>query len=194
MLHELVAMQITARVTHAPGEKHARGCVHGEIAPQKRSRGKVAGMGGGDFLDKVEIIHEADVAKGALQDVAAAVVKGIKADKQGWSLVYHLDCVPQGVVILGVNKPATEAKAYGIAGEKRKSKANACPGIDHAPAFPIEIVVFQAGNLVKVAVLDEMYRMKVYFEDAGKWAFMKNMTMPGQIEDEIVDMALSGLK
>ncbi|MFC1657394.1 hypothetical protein ACFL2P_02345 [Candidatus Moduliflexota bacterium] len=161
---------------------------------QMRSRGKVGGMGGGDFKDKVEIIHEADAATNALQDVASAVVKGIKSDKQGWSLAYHIDCVPQGVVILGVNRSATEAKSYEIAGGKRKSKANACPGIDHAPSFPIEIVVFQVGNLVKVAILDEMYRMKIYFEDAGKWAFMKNMTMPGQIENEIVDMALSGLK
>jgi hypothetical protein len=30
-----------------------------------------------------------------------------------------------------------------------------------------------------------MYRMKMYFEDAGKWAFMKNMGMPGSIADEI---------
>jgi hypothetical protein len=42
--------------------------------------------------------------------------------------------------------------------------------------------------------LDEMYRMKVYFEDAGKWAFMKNMRMPGQIEDEIVEASLLKLK
>jgi hypothetical protein len=27
--------------------------------------------------------------------------------------------------------------------------------------------------------------MKMYFEDAGKWAFMKNMGMPGSIADEI---------
>ena len=30
-----------------------------------------------------------------------------------------------------------------------------------------------------------MYRMKLYFEDAGKWAFMKNMGMPGSIQDEV---------
>jgi hypothetical protein len=36
--------------------------------------------------------------------------------------------------------------------------------------------------------------MKVYFEDAGNWAFMKNMRMPGQIQDEIVDMVNANLK
>ena len=39
-----------------------------------------------------------------------------------------------------------------------------------------------------------MYRMKVYFEDAGKRAFMKNMGMPGQIEDDITGMAIADLK
>ena len=28
------------------------------------------------------------------------------------------------------------------------------------------------------------HRMKMYFEDAGKWAFMKNMGMPGSIASE----------
>jgi len=38
-----------------------------------------------------------------------------------------------------------------------------------------------------------MYRMKMYFEDAGMWAFMKNMSMPGEIEDEIVKMSVAEL-
>ena len=63
----------------------------------------------------------------------------------------------------------------------------ACPGIDHAPAFPIELVIAQEGDVVEVMLVDEMYRMKMFFEDAGKWAFMKNMGMPGSIEDEIKD-------
>ena len=37
----------------------------------------------------------------------------------------------------------------------------------------------------KGSFVDSMYRMKMYFEDAGKWAFMKNMGMPGSIADEI---------
>ncbi len=45
-----------------------------------------------------------------------------------------------------------------------------------------------------VVTLDEMYRMKVYFEDAGKWAFMKNMGMPGEIEKEIIEISASKLK
>jgi hypothetical protein len=60
-----------------------------------------------------------------------------------------------------------------------------CPGMDHAPAFPIELVVYLDGDVTKVALMDEMYRMKMYFEDAGKMKFARNMRMPGSIEDEI---------
>ena len=38
-----------------------------------------------------------------------------------------------------------------------------------------------------------MYRMKMYFEDAGKWAFMKNMGMPGSIHDELAGQIKSAL-
>jgi hypothetical protein len=30
-----------------------------------------------------------------------------------------------------------------------------------------------------------MFRMKMYFEDAGNWAFLKHMGMPGSIADEV---------
>ena len=60
-----------------------------------------------------------------------------------------------------------------------------CPGLAHAGAYPIEVVVRRDGNSVKIQCVDAMYRMKMYFEDAGKWAFMKNMGMPGSIAEEI---------
>jgi hypothetical protein len=39
--------------------------------------------------------------------------------------------------------------------------------------------------VIQVQAVDEMYRMKMFFEDAGKMAFAKNMGMPGSIEDEL---------
>ena len=36
-------------------------------------------------------------------------------------------------------------------------------------------------------MIDGMFRMKMYFEDAGKMKFAANMRMPGSIEDEIRD-------
>ena len=60
-----------------------------------------------------------------------------------------------------------------------------CPGLAHAGAYPIEIVITSRSSVYYVRVLDVMYRMKMYFEDAGKMAFAKNMGMPGSIEKSI---------
>ncbi len=159
-----------------------------------RSKGKVGGMGGGEFLDKIEEVYSAPDSPDLLKRVSENVKKGILQNKKGWKLIYTLDLSPNGAIIFGVTEPKMEGRAFGIAGEKRSSDSYKFPGIDHNSAFPIEVVVFKDAGKVKVAVLDEMYRMKLYFEDAGMWAFMKNMRMPGQIQGEIVDMIKADLK
>lgn len=45
-----------------------------------------------------------------------------------------------------------------------------------------------------VELLDIMYRMKMYFEDAGKIAFAKNMGMPGSIEKEMKKIIKAALQ
>jgi uncharacterized protein (DUF302 family) len=158
-----------------------------------RSEGRVGGMGGGDFADMPEVIYKKDDAPGVFQDIAAKVKEGIISNNKGWKLIYTLQPA-KDIVMYGVNNPATEARAYGIAGEKRESRNYRCPGIDHAAAFPIEVVIYKERGVVKVVTLDEMYRMKLYFEDAGNWAFIKNMRMPGQIKHEIVEISTSKLQ
>ena len=165
------------------------GTAANEHLGQLRSKGYVGGMGGGKFLKKVEHVYTGE----GYADVVDKVQKSIEADENQWQLRYRISPAG-GVTLFGITKAATEAKAFGIASDKRKSKDNPCPGIDHVSAFPIEVLVFEEDGVVKVATLDEMYRMKVYFEDAGKWAFMKNMAMPGQIEDEVVEASTSLLK
>ncbi|MEJ2697387.1 MAG: hypothetical protein P8013_12140 [Candidatus Sulfobium sp.] len=158
-----------------------------------RSEGRVGGMGGGDFADMPEVMYKKDDAPGVFQDIAAKVKDGIMSNKEGWKLIYTLKPA-EDIVMYGINNPATEARAYGIAGEKRESKDYRCPGIDHAAAFPIEVAIYKGRGVVKVVTLDEMYRMKLYFEDAGNWAFIKNMRMPGQIKREIVKISTSKLE
>ena len=158
-----------------------------------RSKGRVGGRGGGDFVEKVMVIKKVADSGKAFDDTVTKVKEGLSSNPQGWRLVYQT-VLPNGAVVFGTNKAATEAKAFEIAGERRESSDNSCPGIDHASAFPVEVVVYREGGQVKVVLLDEMYRMKVYFEDAGNWAFMKNMSMPGQIEKEITAAATSKLK
>jgi hypothetical protein len=103
--------------------------------------------------------------------------------------IYRLDLEAQGIVIIGITGEAMEAKAFGIvrAGGDRERKDFACPGLAHAPAFPVELVLRTDGDRVRVYLIDEMFRMKMYFEDAGKMKFAANMRMPGSIENEIRD-------
>jgi uncharacterized protein (DUF302 family) len=172
----------------------AKGVIVNEQIGQLRSKGKIGGMGGGDFDKKIDEMYSEAFSVNAFQATAQKVKEGILANNQGWKLVYALAFGDPPTVIYGVNKADMESKAFKIAGEKRESESNSCPGIDHVSAFPIEVIVYKDGDQVKVATLDGMYRMKLYFEDAGMWAFMKNMRMPGQIQGEIVEMSTSLLK
>ncbi len=178
--------------------KEITDAIHAGVGGQKiqraigqiRTEGHVGGMGGGKFMKKIEDVH----AGGKYADVLDKVLKSVAESKLGWELVYTLRPEGMELAVLGLRKPATEARAFGIAGDKRSSKSYRCPGLDHAAAFPVEVVVYKDDGKAMGTTLDEMYRMKLYFEDAGNWAFMKNMTMPGKIEDEVVESSTSLIK
>ena len=137
-------------------------------------------MGGGAFADK--IVPVLAPAKPPAE-VAEALKAGV-ADADGWRAVYAYKA-SDDVFVVGLTNAKTEGRAFGIAGEKRATEANPFPGLDHAAAFPIEVVVTKKGAGSSVTLLKEMWRMKLYFQDAGNWAFMKNMQMPGDIQNEI---------
>lgn len=170
---------------------------------QVRQRGLIGRtmgiMAGGPFTEKIHEIHATPgVGPADVQRVAAAVWKNLERGGRGrWQLrgVYRLDLEAGGLVVMGVSGAAMEAKSFAIvgagsAGERSKFR---CPGVAHAAAYPIELVVFAEGGQVRVAVVEGMYRMKVFFEDAGKMKFAANMGMPGSIEDEIRDLVQAGL-
>ncbi len=156
----------------------------GPVAPkqagQLRDSGEIGGMGGGAFADK--IVPVLAPAKPPAE-VAEALTTGI-ADASGWHAVYAYKA-SDDVFVVGLTNGRTEGRAFGIAGEKRATEKNPFPGLDHAAAFPIEVVVTKKGAGSSVTLLKEMWRMKLYFQDAGNWAFMKNMQMPGDIQNEI---------
>jgi uncharacterized protein (DUF302 family) len=156
------------------------GAVSPKQAGQLRESGAIGGMGGGAFPDKI-------VAVSAPARPPAEVAEALKAgivDASGWRVVYAYKA-SNDVFVVGLTNPKTEGRAFGIAGEKRATEANPFPGLDHAAAFPIEVVVSKKGPGSSVTLLKEMWRMKLYFQDAGNWAFMKNMQMPGDIQNEI---------
>jgi uncharacterized protein (DUF302 family) len=156
------------------------GPVHQTQAGELRESGAITGMGGGAFPEK---ILPAAASNKSPSEIADELGKGLDPSS-GWHVVYVYK-PSAAVAVVGVTKPQTEGRAFGIAGEKRATDSNPCPGIDHAPAFPVELVIYKNGAYNSVNLLKEMWRMKLYFQDAGNWAFMKNMAMPGDIQSEI---------
>ena len=181
----------------------AAGVLQGSFVPrqygQLRTRGYIGRtmgiMAGGPFAEKIELVRSA--AGSSPQDVrrvAAQLADGLRrqAGRGRWQLrpIYQIDLAAQGVVVLGVSGAALESRAIAIvgAGGNESRSAFRCPGLDHAGAFPIEVVVWADSGQVRVGVVDEMYRMKLFFEDAGKMRFAQNMRMPGSVEGELKDL------
>ncbi len=156
----------------------------GTVVPKQaghlRDSGEIGGMGGGAFPDKiVTVLSPARPPAEVAEEIRSGV-----ADAAGWHAVYAYKA-SDDVWVVGLTNARTEGRAFGIAGEKRATDANPFPGLDHAAAFPVELVVTKKGSGSSVTLLKEMWRMKLYFQDAGNWAFMKNMQMPGDIQNEI---------
>jgi hypothetical protein len=166
---------------------------------QSRSEGyigKTMGvMAGGKFIDKIE--DGAKVSGGNWKEVAAKVRQGLSQPSKQWGmhLVYELELPEFETVVFGTTGTPMDSKSFSIvgAGDDDSRKKFKCPGLAHAAAYPIEVVVTQDGADVKVRVVESMFRMKMYFEDAGKWAFMKNVRMPGSIQDELGEQIKAGL-
>jgi uncharacterized protein YcfJ len=185
-LRALVIGAVTGNAIHREfGEKRSRGYI-----------GKTMGvMAGGPFGEKIK--DEAVVGSGDWKAVAEKVRQGLarSGGKWGLHLAYELELPEQETVIFGSTGSPLDRKSFSIVGAGGDAARDSfqCPGLAHAAAYPIEVVVTRDGAAVKVRLVDTMYRMKMYFEDAGKWAFMKNMGMPGSVHDELAAQIKSGL-
>jgi hypothetical protein len=166
---------------------------------QKRKKGYIGRtmgvMAGGKFVDKIQ--DKAVVPGGELLAVADKVREGLSQPGPKWdlTLAYELALPEYDTVIFGTTGTAMESKSFSIvkAGSNKDRKKLSCPGLAHAAAYPIEVVLVKDEDDVKVQLVDAMYRMKMYFEDAGKMSFMKNMGMPGSLADEIKNQILAVL-
>ncbi len=160
---------------------------YGEIRDQGFIGKTMGVMAGGPFNDKVEDAFV--IANGSWLAVAAKAEAGLQKPGPQWGLhqVFRLDLPEFKTVIFGSTGAAMESKSFSIVKEGSDDTRSDLkfPGLAHAGAYPFEVVVAGDGSSVKIRTVESMYRMKMYFEDAGKWAFMKNMGMPGSIADEI---------
>lgn len=108
-----------------------------------------------------------------------------------WKIISQVTSSDGKGVLLGLTRPRTEAVSFNIAGISREDETNMCPGIDHAASYPIEVLLLEEDGNVNVYSQREMFRMDMYFWDAGMAAFMDHMSMP-TILDESIKRALLG--
>ncbi len=106
----------------------------------------------------------------SLDEATNALNKSLSKHVNGWTKVYETKLGK--AVVIGVSNAKFEKEAFEIG------------GYDHLCAFPIEIVVIDKGG-VSAWTLPEMYRMSLYFMDAGMGAFSAHMSMPGEIDGSL---------
>ena len=108
-----------------------------------------------------------------------------------WQIICETSSPDNKSLVLGISRTRTEGLSFHIAGSSRETETNLCPGIDHTPAYPIEVLLIEAEGKTKVYTAREMFRMDMYFWDAGMSTFMNHMSMPS-ILDESIGRALLG--
>ncbi len=111
-----------------------------------------------------EVGHKYGSVDVALKALNASLLKGTN----GWKKVYEIKFKDAAVV--GLSNAKYENEAFQIGGD------------NHLCAFPIELVVYDNG---KIKALPEMYRMSIYFMDAGMSAFAAHMSMPSEIDSSL---------
>jgi len=188
---QALRQMILASVTGTPSAKqYGQSRTEGYIG---KTMGVVAG---GKFSDMIK--DKGSTEAGSLAEVAARIKTELGKTSKKWGLhsVYEADLSEFGVIVLGTTGSKLCSKSFEIVGsgadESRKDFA--CPGNAYVAAYPLEVVLFQDNDTITVRMVEAMFRMKMYFEDAGKWAFMNNMKMPGSIDKELKKQIKKGLK
>ena len=99
-----------------------------------------------------------------------------------WKIVSEVYSPDSTAILLGLTRPRTEGLSFHIAGASRENEKNKCPGIDHVTAYPIEVLIMQKDDNLIIQTCRQMFRMDMYFWDAGMPAFMDHMSMPGILD------------
>ncbi len=107
-----------------------------------------------------------------------------KADLK-WKLTGMLYTPDSSAALLGLSRNRTEALSFLIAGKPRADAKNNCPGLDHSAAYPIEVLIYAEEGKLIMRTAREMFRMDMYFWDAGKMAFMEYMNLPKMLDNSI---------
>ncbi len=153
-----------------------------------------------NWRDSQNLVYEED----APESYAAAVSqveKQLRAsqdkgfgDSSGWRLITKVP-VGDNATYFGITNDYTENKCIRINSDFRsdgKADEAPFPGVDHGPALPLEVLVFNGEDGVEVIQYGEMWRMQLYFWDSGYLAFAKNTLIPSIIFSSIEDALQTG--
>jgi len=118
--------------------------------------------------------------------------KSLQSDpEKGWKVV-AVKKFNDKIGWMGITNTYTELKCVNINSDFRfgdKKDNNKYPGVDHAPALPLELVIYQGKNgKWQIAQYGEMWRMQLYFWDSGYRAFAKNTLIPSIIFSDVENM------
>jgi len=111
-------------------------------------------------------------------------------DPSGWRLVTEIPVGPNAVYF-GITNAYTENKCVRIDSDFRsdgKADDAPLPGVDHGPALPLEVVVYNDGQQTRAVQYGQMWRMQLYFWDAGYVAFAKNAGVPDTLVNSIDEL------
>ncbi|MDP6755145.1 MAG: hypothetical protein QF769_03415 [Candidatus Marinimicrobia bacterium] len=107
----------------------------------------------------------------------------------GWRITSKIEF--KDAVYFGITNEYTENRTTSINSDFRsngKSDDAPLPGIDHASAHPMEIIVYKDGRNIKAIQYGQMWRMQLYYWDSGYAAFAKYTMIPGIISGSIEDL------
>jgi len=101
-----------------------------------------------------------------------------------WQIIGEVHSPDNKAIMFGLTRNRTESESFRIVGDE--TETNKCPGLDHLTAYPVEVLLMiNDDNELTVQTPREMFRMDMYFWDAGMGAFMDHMQMPGMLDDSI---------
>ncbi len=151
------------------------------------------------YLDQVDVVKRVPIKNDpqeTLKNVCAGIQTATGKSKSGWRVV-STTVIGERACILGLTEKNVEDQLLNYSGLKWPSTLDRdpCSGIYHLTQFPIEILVFIEEGEVRVALLDQFWRMRFYLWDdpyrTGSIFMVRDPNLSSRIYNALVDIIRS---
>ena len=145
-----------------------------------------------DWEDSQNILFKSISIDDAITNIETTLNNSIDGGKdscEGWKIITKIEI--NSAFYFGITNDYTENRTTKINSDFRsdgKVDEAPFPGIDHTPAHPMEIIVYNDGRKVNAIQYGQMWRMQLYYWDSGYAAFAKYTMVPGIISGSINDL------